>query len=86
MQESIKCDCLDTKVAAAFFQMLELVCQYHTSALVELPSPIWASLITSLWQGLKGFEAVVMNQCCYALDHLASFAFDNTGCQLVYSV
>jgi exportin-7 len=65
------------KVARAYFALLEVLCQNHTTVIVNLDTATFAHLVGSLETGVKSLDVNISSQCASAVDNLSAFYFNN---------
>lgn len=67
------------KVVRAYYAFISTLCQMHTSALLELDTPVFVQILSSLKEGLSSLTTItsVSSQSCDALDHIFTFVVEN---------
>jgi len=65
------------KLTKAYFAFIDTLCCNHTSTIAELETPIFIEIVHSLKEGLCSVNLGLSSQCCSAIDHIATFFFNN---------
>eukprot|EP00242_Pyramimonas_sp_CCMP2087_P001295 CAMPEP_0198228690 /NCGR_PEP_ID=MMETSP1445-20131203/113729_1 /TAXON_ID=36898 /ORGANISM="Pyramimonas sp., Strain CCMP2087" /LENGTH=1057 /DNA_ID=CAMNT_0043909107 /DNA_START=452 /DNA_END=3625 /DNA_ORIENTATION=+ len=65
------------KVAKAYFSLLEVLCNNHTTVICACDPPTFQHLVRSLETGLKSLDVSLSSQCAAALDNLAAYAYNH---------
>ena len=66
------------KVGRAYFALLDVLAQNHTSVLAQTDSQTFAAILISLDSGLRNLEASISSQCATAVDNLAAYYLKNS--------
>eukprot|EP00803_Ostreobium_quekettii_P004119 evm.model.scf_281.4 EVM.evm.TU.scf_281.4 scf_281:37255-51104(+) len=63
------------KLARAFYSLVDVLCEHHTSVIAACQQSTFAFIMTSLETGLKALDVTISSQCAAALNHLAAYYF-----------
>eukprot|EP00698_Gefionella_okellyi_P000263 TRINITY_DN10225_c0_g1_i1.p1 TRINITY_DN10225_c0_g1~~TRINITY_DN10225_c0_g1_i1.p1 ORF type:complete len:1059 (+),score=225.48 TRINITY_DN10225_c0_g1_i1:26-3202(+) len=65
------------KLSRAFYAMMEILFLHQTPTMMRLNTMQFLQLMTALSEGMQSIDVATSTQCCSALDHLATFYFNN---------
>ncbi|KAL9235176.1 hypothetical protein vseg_009963 [Gypsophila vaccaria] len=65
------------KLTRAYFAFMEVLFSGHISFVLNLDTNTFVRIVGSLESGLKGLDSNISSQCASAIDHLATFYFNN---------
>ncbi|KAK9733076.1 hypothetical protein RND81_04G041800 [Saponaria officinalis] len=65
------------KLTRAYFAFMEVLFSGHISFVLNLDTNTFVRIVGSLESGVKGLDANISSQCSSAIDHLATFYFNN---------
>ncbi|GMH18647.1 hypothetical protein Nepgr_020488 [Nepenthes gracilis] len=65
------------KVAGAYFNFMAILLNSHIKFALNLDTSTFTYIVRSLGSGLKVLDSNIVSQCASALDHLATYYFNN---------
>jgi len=67
------------KLSKSYFSFVELLFRNHLSTVLSLDTNILLQLMNAVHEGLQSNDATLSSLCGNAIDHFATFAFENAG-------
>jgi exportin-7 len=67
------------KVSKAYFSFVEIFFRNHIATVMALDTAVLMQLMNAVHEGLQASEPTLSSLCANAIDHLATFYFENKG-------
>eukprot|EP00549_Striatella_unipunctata_P004476 CAMPEP_0118679928 /NCGR_PEP_ID=MMETSP0800-20121206/4064_1 /TAXON_ID=210618 ORGANISM="Striatella unipunctata, Strain CCMP2910" /NCGR_SAMPLE_ID=MMETSP0800 /ASSEMBLY_ACC=CAM_ASM_000638 /LENGTH=513 /DNA_ID=CAMNT_0006575985 /DNA_START=54 /DNA_END=1594 /DNA_ORIENTATION=+ len=67
------------KLSRAVFGFIEILFRNHVKTVMALDTSVFMQIMSTIHEGLQSSDAALSSMCANAIDHLATFSFNNSG-------